>query len=74
MNIASPTHTFTFAAAPRIAKEVHRGFIGEQLWVIVRPHSIQWAMPIGYPNNQVPICEEVDPEGFTRIAEAIGYR
>lgn len=41
--------------------------IGEQLWVAVSVEGVNWALPLGWPNNAQPICEEISPEEYGEI-------
>lgn len=42
-------------------------FVGEQKWVDVEVDGVRWAVPIGWPNNCSPICEESEPEAYAKL-------
>lgn len=43
-------------------------FIEQQKWVVVNCAGINWVIPVGWPNNATPICEESEPEAYAEIA------
>lgn len=43
------------------------GSIGDQQWNEVTVEGIYWAVPVGFPNNSSPICEESEPEAYQEI-------
>ena len=47
------------------------GFVGEQQYHAVESDGVDWIIPIGWPNNQLPICRESDPDGYFEIYDQI---
>lgn len=41
-----------------------------QIWKIGRTRDgVDWAVPVGFPNNANPICRESEPEAYQELAD-----
>lgn len=63
------TITFTSGGQTIQGEVFSTGFIGEQKWLLVESHGIDWAVPQGWPNNAQPICKESEPAAYAEIAQ-----
>lgn len=41
--------------------------IGQTTWYDTTVEGVRWAVPKGWPNNALPICEESEPEAYAEI-------
>ena len=41
---------------------------GNQTWILADVDGVRWAVPTGWPNNALPVCEESDPAEYASIA------
>lgn len=56
----------------QICGEVRRtGYVASQQWADVRANGVDWAVPMGWPNNATPICKESAPEAYREIISLI---
>jgi hypothetical protein len=47
------------------------GFVADQKWLGVRVDGVRWAVPEGWPNNALPVCEESSPAEYAELEETI---
>lgn len=51
---------------------IAEGFIGDQKWAEAQDdNGVRWAVPVGWPNNSSPVCEEDEPDAYREIISAI---
>lgn len=47
------------------------GYIDEQKWIDVLVDGVQWAVPVGWPNNCNPVCKESESEAYREIVASL---